>query len=71
MTRHLFAAGAALALALLAVSRDAAAHLESLKAASERIATLQTQLPAPIDPQLAHYLQRCSYDKALAFIEGL
>jgi hypothetical protein len=54
-----------------AYTRDAAAHLESLRAASERIVSLQTQLPQPVDPQLAHYLQRCSYDKALAFIESL
>ena len=50
--------------------RDAAAHFERLKAASERIVDLQSQLPPPIDPQFAHYLQRCSYDKALAFIEA-
>lgn len=49
---------------------DPAAHLERLKAASERIISLQTQLPAPVDPQLAHFLQRCSYDKALAFLEA-
>ena len=46
-----------------------AAHLEKLRAASEKIATLQNELPPSIDPQLAHYLQRCSYDKALAFLE--
>ena len=51
-------------------ARDPAAHLDRLRAASVRIAELQTKLPAPIDPQLAHYLQRCSYDKALAFLEG-
>jgi hypothetical protein len=50
-------------------ARDPAAHLDRLRTASERIVELQTQLPAPIDPQLAHYLQRCSYDKALAFLE--
>jgi hypothetical protein len=26
-------------------------------------------LPKPIDPQLAHFLQRKSYDKALEFLE--
>jgi hypothetical protein len=50
-------------------ARDAAAHLERLRAVSEQIAQLQSQLPSPVDPQLAHYLQRCSYDKALAFLE--
>jgi len=54
-----------------ACARDAAAHMESLKHVSERIATLQAQLPSPVDPQLAHFLQRCSYDKALAFLESL
>jgi hypothetical protein len=49
--------------------RDAAAHLAKLQAASARITELQAELPPPIDPQLAHYLQRCSYDKALAFLE--
>jgi hypothetical protein len=49
--------------------RDPASHLEQLKSVSERVTTLQQQLPPPVDPQLAHYLQRCSYDKALAFLE--
>ncbi len=49
---------------------DPALHLEKLRAASEKIATLQNELPPSIDPQLAHYLQRCSYDKALAFLEA-
>jgi hypothetical protein len=26
-------------------------------------------LPAPVDPQLAHFLSRCSYEKALEFLE--
>jgi len=49
--------------------RDATAHLEKLKEVSERILALQAQLPPDLDPNLAHYLQRCSYDKALAFLE--
>jgi hypothetical protein len=32
---------------------------------------LQAALPRPIDPQLAHYLQRRSYNKALEFLEQL
>lgn len=51
--------------------RDPAAHLERLKVASEKIIALQEQLPAEAHPQLAHYLQRCSYDKALAFVEEM
>jgi hypothetical protein len=52
-----------------AYARDPEAHLERLKAISETIVDLQQRLPAPIDPKLAHYLQRCSYDKALAHLE--
>jgi hypothetical protein len=32
--------------------------------------TLQERLPKPLDPQLAHFLARCSYDKALELLEG-
>ena len=52
-----------------AYARDPQAHLQRLQAASERIVALGAQLPAPVDRQLAHYLERCSYDKALAFLE--
>jgi hypothetical protein len=44
-------------------------HLEKLKAVSERIVALEKTLPWPVDPQLAHFLARSSYDKALAFLE--
>ena len=50
--------------------RDEAKHIARLKAISERIDDLQTRLPKPIHPPLAHYLQRKSYDKALAYLEG-
>lgn len=53
-----------------AYERDAADHLRRLQSASERIVALQGRLPAPLDPTLAHYLQRCSYDKALAWLES-
>lgn len=49
--------------------RDAAQHLARLQSASETIEEIERQLPATIDPQLRHYLQRRSYDKALAFME--
>ena len=52
-----------------AYNRDAAAHLERLKTVSERIESLHRELPPPVDPELAHYLQRCSYDKALQHLE--
>jgi len=50
--------------------RDQETHRARLRAISEKIDQLQTALPQPIDPQLAHFLQRCSYDKALEFIEN-
>jgi hypothetical protein len=50
--------------------RDKQAHMARLQAISERIDTLATALPHPIDPRLVHYLQRRSYDKALEFLEG-
>jgi hypothetical protein len=50
-------------------ARDPGLHLEKLRAASERITSLQNQISAPVDPQLAHYLAKCSYDKALAHLE--
>jgi hypothetical protein len=50
--------------------RNESSHLARLQAVSEKIDRLQAALPPPIDPQLAHYLQRRSYDKALEFIEN-
>jgi hypothetical protein len=50
--------------------RDEAKHIARLRVVSERIDQLQTELPQPVDPRLAHYLQRRSYDKALEFLEG-
>jgi len=50
--------------------RDETKHMARLKAVSERIDELQAALPQPLDPRLAHYLQRRSYDKALEFLEG-
>jgi hypothetical protein len=50
--------------------RDEAKHVERLRMVSEKIDSLQESLPQPVDPRLAHYLQRKSYDKALEFLEG-
>ena len=44
-------------------------HMKRLKFASEQIADAAGKLPADVDSHLRHYLARCSYDKALAFIE--
>jgi hypothetical protein len=48
---------------------DPARQLEDLRAASERIVELQGRLPGNVHPQLRHYFERCSYDKALEWIE--
>ncbi|HEX4665659.1 MAG TPA: hypothetical protein VH207_03585 [Chthoniobacterales bacterium] len=50
--------------------REPEKHLEKLKAVSEKIEALGKSLPPPVDPQLAHYLARCSYDKALETLEA-
>jgi len=50
--------------------RDQAKHMERLRTISERIDRLEALLRGSIDPRLAHYLQRRSYDKALEFLEG-
>ncbi len=51
--------------------RDEARHLDRLRVVSEKIDKLQAALPERVDPRLAHYLQRRSYEKALEFIESL
>ena len=50
--------------------RDPEKHIARLRAVSEKIDKIADELPKPIDPQLAHFLQRKSYDKALEFLEG-
>jgi hypothetical protein len=50
-------------------ARDPAGHLAALQAASEKITELGAALPRPLDPDLAHYLQKASYAKALAWLE--
>jgi hypothetical protein len=50
--------------------RDPDRHLEKLKSVSEKIAVLGKSLASPVDPQLAHFLARCSYDKALELLEA-
>ena len=51
--------------------RDVAGHLERLIEVSGRIDTLSAALPVEeLDPQFLHYLERRSYDKALAWIES-
>lgn len=50
--------------------RDPARHTGRLKDISEKIEQIEEQLPATIDPQLRHFLQRRSYSKALEWLEG-
>ena len=50
--------------------RDPEGHTARLRAVSEKIEKLEAALPKPIDPQLAHFLQRRSYDKALELLEA-
>ncbi len=49
--------------------RDAAAHLERLQAASEKIDALWAVSPGRAHAGLAHFFERRSYDKALAWLE--
>jgi hypothetical protein len=51
--------------------RNETRHIARLRAVSEKIDKLQEELPQPIDPRLAHYLQRKSYDKALEYLESV
>ncbi|MEN3371059.1 MAG: hypothetical protein V7609_3202 [Verrucomicrobiota bacterium] len=48
---------------------DSARHTERLREVSEKIEQLERSLPATIDPQLRHFLQRRSYSKALELLE--
>jgi hypothetical protein len=48
--------------------RDPVRHTERLKDVSEKIERIERQLPPTIDPQLKHFLQRRSYNKALELL---
>lgn len=50
--------------------RDPAGHLEKLKEASAQIESAGRALPRPVPGDLAHYLQGCSYQKALSWLES-
>ena len=50
--------------------RDQAGHLKRLIEVSERLDALIAGLPgSELDPQFRHYLDRRSYEKALAWIK--
>ena len=48
---------------------DAEAHLEALKNVSLEIEAAHQSMADQLPFRLNHFLERCSYDKALAFIE--
>ena len=50
--------------------RDEERHVARLRDVAAKIEELQAALPKPVDPRLAHYLQRKSYEKALELLEG-
>jgi hypothetical protein len=50
--------------------RQPETHMKHLQAISEKIENLEAALSSSIDPRLAHYLERRSYEKALEFLEG-
>ena len=50
--------------------RDQTKHIARLREVSENIDRLHQWLAPSIDPQLKHYLERKSYDKALAFLQA-
>jgi len=50
--------------------RDPAAHLEALKSAHRELEAQRALLPADTDARLPHFLERQSYEKALAFLEN-
>lgn len=50
--------------------RDPKAHLEAIKVAHRELERQIASLPAGTDPRLLHFLERQSYEKALAFLSG-
>ena len=50
--------------------RDPAEHLTALKSAHQELEAQRALLPADTDARLLHFLERQSYEKALAFLES-
>ena len=50
---------------------DATRHMARLATVSEKIEHLERRIPKNADPQLRHFLQRRSYNKALELVETL
>ena len=49
---------------------DPDVHLEALKSVSLEIGAVHQSLAGHLPARLNHFLGQCSFDKALAFIEG-
>ena len=49
---------------------DPERHIQRLRVISERIDQLSQDLSLTIDPRLAHFLERKSYNKALELLDG-
>ena len=50
--------------------RDAESHLAALIAVSTEISAWEAGRTDPVPPRLRHYLQNCSYEKALDWLES-
>ncbi len=50
--------------------RDPEDHLAALRSVSERIGDVAQRLGSAAPPRLRHFLDNCSYDKALALVAG-
>jgi hypothetical protein len=50
--------------------RDAAAHLEALKAVSEEISAEHQKHRAQLPPRLNHFLTQASFSKALEYLDS-
>lgn len=48
--------------------RDPAAHLAALMQAHQDLEQVVAGMPPSMDPRLRHFLERQSYEKALAFL---
>lgn len=50
--------------------RDADGHLTALRDVSEKLSVLTASLDGSSPARLRHFLDNCSYDKALMFLTG-
>lgn len=51
--------------------RDSEAHLAALREVSEALMAEHARLRPGLPGRLQHYLTQCSYDKALAWVQGV